>query len=265
MNRKKLFILIAVLFLMGSLIPAYVYAQDAAQIVERSRNRIQAQTTSTRSRMVIRARNGSTTERVIDQYSKDDAQGNHRMVIVFQSPSSVSGTRFLTIENANRGNDQWIFQPSLGNRARRLVASEGSSSFLGTDLSNDDIASLNRKTDLDNHRLLREDTLSGRACYVIESVPKDSSYQYSKMILWVDKENYVNYRVELYDRRGTQVKLLEIVELREIQGRLTPVETRMTTLAAGTSTTIYSDIVRYDDNIPESVFTTEYLETGRAR
>jgi hypothetical protein len=39
----------------------------------------------------------------------------------------------------------------------------------------------------------------------------------------------------------------------------------MTTLAAGTSTTIYSDIVRYDDNIPESVFTTEYLETGRAR
>jgi outer membrane lipoprotein-sorting protein len=146
-----------------------------------------------------------------------------------------------------------------------LVASEGASSFLGTDLSNDDIASMNRKTDLDNHRLLREDTLSGRVCYVIESTPRDSSYQYSKMILWVDKENYVNHRVELYDRRGTQVKLLEIVELREIQGRLTPVETRMTTIAAGTSTTIYSDIVRYNDNIPESVFTTEYLETGRAR
>jgi negative regulator of sigma E activity len=124
---------------------------------------------------------------------------------------------------------------------------------------------MNRKTDLDNHRLLREDTLAGRACYVIESTPKDASYQYSKMILWIDKENYVNHRVELYDRRGTQAKVLEIIELREIQGRLTPVETRMTTIAAGTSTTIYSDIVRYNDNIPESVFTTEYLETGRAR
>ncbi|GHU60251.1 hypothetical protein FACS189444_6880 [Spirochaetia bacterium] len=38
-----------------------------------------------------------------------------------------------------------------------------------------------------------------------------------------------------------------------------------TTLAAGTSTTIYMDIIKYDDPIPEGVFTTAYLETGRAR
>jgi hypothetical protein len=39
----------------------------------------------------------------------------------------------------------------------------------------------------------------------------------------------------------------------------------MSTLATGTSTDLKSDIVKYDDPIPETVFTTTYLETGRAR
>ena len=263
---KKLLLITGVFILTGGIL----FSQSASltnadTIIENSRNRIDADTTSTRSRMVIKARNGSTTERVIDQYSKDDPQGNSRTVIVFQSPASIAGTRFLTRENANRANDQWIFQPSLGNRARRLVASEGASSFLGTDLSNDDIASMNRKTDLDTHKLLREEKLNNRDCYVIESTPKDSGYQYSKMIHWIDKETFVNYKIELYDRRGNQIKVFESLEFKEYQGRLTPVETRMTTIAAGTSTTIYVDIIRYDDNIPDVVFTTEFLETGRIR
>ena len=259
---KSLFLVFITLVFFLS--PSLLTAQDATAIVQRSRDRIQAETTSTRSRMVITARGGSTSERVIDQYSKDDASGNSRTVIVFQSPASVAGTRFLTIENPSRANDQWIFLPSAG-RVRRIAAAEGSGSFIGTDFSYDDIASVNRKTDLDNHRLLREETLNSRECYVIESVPKDSSYQYSRMIIWIDRENFVNYRAELYDRRGNQVKLLEILELRDFQGRLTPVQTRMTTLASGTSTTLISEIVRYDDNIPEIVFTQEFLETGRAR
>ena len=120
-NRKILFSAALILLAAGMLHAQ----QSAAEIIDKSRKRIQSETVSTRSRMEIRAKNGNITERVIDQYSKDDAQGNSRTVIVFQSPSSVAGTRFLTRENANRDNDQWIFQPSLGNRARRLVASEG--------------------------------------------------------------------------------------------------------------------------------------------
>jgi hypothetical protein len=100
---------------------------------------------------------------------------------------------------------------------------------------------------------------------VIESIPKDSSYQYSKMLQWIDKANRVTRKMELYDRRGTLVKVLEMKALKDIQGRLTPHETKMTSVAAGTSTTIYVEIIKYDDQIPEGVFTTQYLETGRAR
>ena len=240
-----------------------LYAQDAEAIVRSSRDRIKADTVSTRSRMVIQAKGGSTTERLIDQYSKDSPKGK-RAVIVFQKPETVAGTRFLTMENESGADDRWIFLPALG-KVRRVAASEGSGSFVGTDFSYDDISSASRSAGLDAHTLLREEELDGVVCYVIQSTPKDNSYQYSKMIQWIAKDTKIIMKIELYDKKNTLVKVAEMSGLKEVQGRLTPTVTKMTTIAAGTSTTIFMDIIKYDDPIPDSVFTTAYLETGRTR
>jgi outer membrane lipoprotein-sorting protein len=258
MDRKKL-VLTAAFALAGALA---LGAQDAAAIVEKSRNRIEAATVQTRSKMLISAKSGAVTERVMDQYAKEDARGNNRSVIVFQSPASIAGTRFLTIENAGRDDDRWIFLPSLG-KVRRIAASEGSGSFVGTDLSYDDVSSQDRNVELDSHRIIREEALRGAACYVIESAPKDTGYQYSKMIHYIDKATFVNYKIELYDKRGAQVKVFEVLDLKDVQGRLTPMTTKMTSLAAGTSTTINVDIIKYDEAVPDGVFTPAFLETGR--
>jgi hypothetical protein len=238
-----------------------VYAQDAGQIVRSSRDRIKADTVSTRSRMEIRAKDGSISKRLIDQYSKDGPKGN-RTVIVFQEPATVAGTRFLTMENPGGADDRWIYLPGIG-KVRRLAASEGSGSFMGTDFSYDDISSTSRDASLDTHTLLREETLNGSLCYVIQSTPKDSAYQYSKMILWITKDTNITMKIEMYDKRNTLVKTAEMSGLKDVQGRLTVMETKITTLAAGTSTTIFTDRIEYDARIPESVFTTAYLETGR--
>ncbi|GHU61456.1 hypothetical protein FACS189445_3470 [Spirochaetia bacterium] len=243
---------------------ASLSAQDAETIVRASRNRIEAATTSSRSRMVITAKNGSTTERVIDQYAKDDAQGNERMVIVFQSPATVKGTRFLTIDKSAGDSDRWIFLPNLG-KVRRIAASEGGGNFMGTDFSYDDMSSANRAVEKDTYTVLREENLKGADCYVIQSVSRDDSFQYSKIISWIDKSSYINYQSEMYDRRGNLFKVMESGALKDIQGRLTSTQITVRTVSAGTATTIYMDIIKYDDPIPESVFTTAYLETGRAR
>jgi hypothetical protein len=247
-----------------------LYAQSAEFIVRESRNRITADTISTRSRMVIQAKNGSVSERLIDQYSKDGPKGG-RTVVVFQRPATVAGTRFLTMENPGSPDDRWIFLPGIGT-VRRMAASEGSGSFVGTDFSYDDIASTSRNANLDTHTMLREESLNVAeagtdgavtACYVIQSVPKDSSYQYSKMILWIAKDTKITLKLELYDRRNMLVKVAEMSGIRDVQGRLTTTVTKMTTLASGSSTTIYMDIIKYDDPVPEAVFTTAFLETGR--
>ncbi|MDR2803748.1 MAG: outer membrane lipoprotein-sorting protein [Treponema sp.] len=241
-----------------------VFAQDAAAIVQAAKDRIHTETESSRSRMVITAKNGSTSERVIDQYSKDDANGYARAVIMFQSPATVRGTRFLSIDNASGKSDQWIFLPNVG-KVRRIASSESGGNFMGTDFSYDDM-SVDREVDRDTHTILREETLDGNMCYVIQSVPKDSGdFQYSKTIAWIDKANYRTYKREMYDKRGTVEKLMEISGYRDVQGQDTPMQTKLSTIVAGTSTTIYIDIIKYNDPIPEGVFTTAYLETGRVR
>jgi outer membrane lipoprotein-sorting protein len=267
---KKVLFLTAALAA-GLSFTAAAQSPDAAAIVRESRNLINAGTVSTRSRIVTTARNGRTSEQVIDQYSKKDAEGRARTLVVFQQPENVRNTRFLTLENTRGSDEQWIFMPSLKkdsqtqNRARRIEGSEGGGSFMGTDFSYDDMSLQTRNSDSDTHRLLREEALNGAPCYVIESTPGDSGFLYSKYVQWIEGETKIPRKIELYDKRGTAVKVLEILEAREVQGRLTPNITKITTLAAGTSTTIYMDIIKYDDPIPEGVFTRQYLETGRGR
>jgi outer membrane lipoprotein-sorting protein len=238
-------------------------SKDAVSVMNSAKNRVKTETISSRSRMVITAKDGSMSERVIDQYSKDGPNGA-RTVIVFQRPANVAGTRFLTMDNASGGQDLWIFLPSLG-RVRRVAASESGGSFMGTDFSYDDISTVDREISLDTHTLLREEALNGKSCYVIQSVPKDNSYQYSKTITWIDKASFLIYKSEMYNRRGEMIKVMEMSGFSDVQGRLTPMQTKISTVGAGTSTTIFMEIIKYDDPIPEGVFTTAYLETGRTR
>ena len=257
MKRTILFFVTLALSVMG------ISAQDAAAVLNAARNQANADTVSSRSRMVITARNGSTTERLIDQYSKDGPNGS-RMVIVFQRPANVAGTRFLTMDNASGGEDRWIFLPNLG-KIRRIAASESGGSFMGTDFSYDDMSMMNRDIALDTHSILREEELNGVTCYVIQSIPRGSGFVYSKTITWIGKDNNLIYKGEMYDQRGTLLKAMEMSDYRDVQGRQTPMQTKLSTVAAGTFTTIFMDIIKYDDPIPEGVFTTAYLETGRVQ
>lgn len=254
---KRFISLFALIALAGGL----VFAQSAEEIMKTSRDRIKADTVSTRARMVIKAKDGGLTERLVDQFTSTE-NGMTKTIIIFQKPATVAGTRFLTIGPKGKTGDQWIFLPSLG-KVRRIAASEGSASFMGTDLSYDDLSSADRDVSLDSYALLREESLDGKPCWVIEAKPKDSAYQYSRMVAWIEKSTYIALKMELYDKKGALQKVMEMGEVKTIQGRLTPTVTTMTTVQAKTSTTIYMDIMKYDDPIPASVFTERFLLTGR--
>ncbi len=242
---------------------ALVGAQDADAIMRSTKNLVEYKTLSTRSRMVVTAKDGSTSELMIDQYSKDGPNGS-RMMIVFQKPATVAGTRFLSMDNDRGGTDQWMYLPGLG-KVRRLAASESGGSFMGTDFSYDDISASARAVEKDTHTLLREEDLNGHACYVIQSVPKDDDFQYAKTISWIDKKTNLSYKNEMYNKRGELEKVMETQSYKDIDGKMTAVQMKVSSVAAGTSTTIFLDIVKYDSPIPESVFTTRYLETGRVK
>jgi hypothetical protein len=256
-----------------------LYAQNVESIVRNSCNRINAETISTRSRGVYQTESGTVSEWVFDQYSKDGPNGK-RLIIVFQSPNFVKGNRILTLEKPGSEDDCWINISFLGRVVRmnpeysRTIfmdrpVDSNLSGFIergfpgGNDFSYDDIVFANRNVSLDSHTLLREETVGGTAYYVIQSIPKNNAYLYSKMILWIAKDTLITMKIELYDKDNTLVKIGEMSDLKEVQGHLITTVTKMSTLATRSSTTIFTDIIKYNDNIPEGVFTIKYLETGR--
>ena len=60
-------------------------------------------------------------------------------------------------------------------KVRRLVASNKKDSFVGTDLSYGDI--IGHKVQEWHHVLVKEETIDGQACYVVESTPHSDAVQ----------------------------------------------------------------------------------------
>lgn len=262
MNRIALLFAMAVLAASGYAAPD-LSADEAEDVIRASRTRVSFVSKSTRSRMVIVDRGGNVAERVVDQYTLEgNGKAGLRKMFVFQKPASVANTRFLTVSNPRGSEDRWIFLPAL-RKVRRISAGEGSGSFLGTDLSYDDLSSSDRDPGLDTHEMTGEEKVGDRSCVVVRSVPRDSGYQYSKMVSWIEKGTYLLARSEYYDRKGELTKVMELLSAEVRQDRLIPIVIKMSTVAAGTSTTIHTDIVKYDEAIPESIFTAKFLETGR--
>lgn len=231
------------------------------EIAENVENRSVGDTTHALVGLRLTDSNGQVSERVIEQYGLKTADGLIRNVIIFHRPPSVEGTRFLTIENADRDDDQWIYLPAL-QRVRRIAAGEGDSSFMGTDFTYDDLQS--RDINDYSYSLLREETFDGRPTYVVEMRavdPDDSSY--SRSIQWVDAERWIPLKIELYDEENELLKINTVTRLEQVQGHWTIINNRMENVQTGHTTELFVQRFVYDEALPEGLFTRRYLETGR--
>ncbi len=236
---------------------------SAGDVMKRVRERESVTTLQTRVRMQLVDKGGSTSERLIDQFSVTE-KGVTKTAIIFQAPASVKDTRFLSIRGASGTEDRWIFLPALG-KVRRLAASEGGASFMGTDFSYDDLSAVSsRPADADEYRLVSAETVAGRTVYVVEVKPKDSAGSaYSRSVQTVPSDTWIASRIELYDREGTLVKVNEILETRSVDGRTVPAKSVMRNVRTGHSTTLLVEKIIFDKPIPAGVFTVKFLETGR--
>ena len=252
----------ATLFLCVLSVPMGLSALTGRDIAESVDNRPNGSSSHTLVQMELTDKNGSVNTRVIEEYSMDSDDDLGQVVIVFHSPASVKNTRFLVMEKqGDADDDKWIYLPAL-QRVRRIAASEGDQSFMGTDFSYDDMSSI----DIDEYEysLLREETLNGIDCYVVEAVPLDpEDKQYSKLVSWVQKDSWVNRKVEMYDKKGDLLKTLETIRVETVQGYETPIETKMTNVQDDHSTVLTVQKVKYDEKYPSGLFSTRFLQSGR--
>jgi len=181
-------------------------------------------------------------------------EGDNSLTI-FTNPRD-RGTRFL-----KRGDDLWMFFPE----AEDLVKISGhmlNQGMMGSDFSYQDMMESDKLTDLYDYRLIGEEELAGRPCYLLEGIAiegKEVSYYRRKS--WVDQERFIGLKEELYAKSGRLLKEMKVKRVEQIEGRWYPVESVMEDkLRVNTSTTFVIKTIEFNPEIPAGTFTLENMQ-----
>jgi outer membrane lipoprotein-sorting protein len=181
-------------------------------------------------------------------------EGDNSLTI-FTNPRD-RGTRFL-----KRGDDLWMFFPE----AEDLVKISGhmlNQGMMGSDFSYQDMMESDKLTDLYDYRLIGEEELNGRQCYLLEGIAiegKEVSYYRRKS--WVDQERFIGLKEELYAQSGRLLKEMKVKRVEQIEGRWYPVESVMEDkLRVNTSTTFVVKTIEFNPEIPAATFTLENMQ-----
>ena len=258
---NKILLITALMLSPGFLSSPDVSAQPGGQeIMEKVYHNPSGDDVEGRLTMTLINRQGERRVRNLQQYTKDFGDVEKR-IMFFLSPADVQGTSFMNWSYADGSDDdQWIYLPAL-RRVLRISSDGKGDYFMGSDFTYDDLGE--RHPDEDNHELTGEETIDGKACWVIESTPKDPDYMYSKTVTWVMKDNYIGLKREFYDDRGRHLKTLAIKDYDQINGFWTILETEMKNVQRDHTTHMQFSDVKINQGIPDRMFTERNMMLGQ--
>lgn len=211
-------------------------------------------------RMTLTNSRGDARVREIKQYSKDFGS-EEKKIMFFLSPADVRDTSFMnwSYDEAGRDDDQWIYLPAL-KKVKRISSDSKSDYFMGSDFTYDDLG--DRHPSEDAHTLLREETVNGEACYVVESIPNEKDYMYSRTITWIVKDRWVGAKKEFYDEDGDLLKILTVKKYEQISGYWIILDTEMRNVQQEHTTLMEMEHVALDSGIDDDTFTERIMRRG---
>ena len=77
---------------------------------------------------------------------------------------------------------------------------------MGSEFAYEDIAS--QEVAKYTYKYIGEETLDGKATFVIERYPVDKKSGYTKQVVWYDKAEYIPLKIDFYDRKDALLKTL---------------------------------------------------------
>jgi len=203
---------------------------------------------------------GDTRVRKIKQFIRDF--GNvEKKIMFFIAPADVKNTSFMnwSYDEEGKDDDQWIYLPAL-KKIKRISSDSKGDYFMGSDFTYDDLG--DRKPSKDTHKILRTEKLNGLDCYVVESIPKDEDYMYSKTITWVVKDRWYGLKKEFYDEDGELLKTLKLNKADNIKGYWIIADVEMNNVQKNHKTHMQLSQIKIDTGIPASKFTQRMMKRG---
>ena len=230
------------------------------QIVEKAYNLPTGDDQASVLTMTLTNKSGQTRVRKIQQYTKQIGDVE-KSIMFFLTPADVKNTSFMnwSYDNSDKADDQWIYLPAL-KKVKHISSDSKSDYFMGSDFTYDDLG--DRKLDADVHKLLKEETIDGHACYVVESKSKDEDYMYSKTKTWIRKDNFVGMKKEFYDEDGELLKILTIKKVEKISGFWVISHSEMKNVQKNHKTSIVLSSIKINTGVPASKFTERMMMRG---
>ena len=185
--------------------------------------------------------------------------GKDYALTLITAPARDAGQTFL-----KRSTEMWNWNPSI-NRLIKLPPSMMSQGWMGSDYTNDDILKESSVVNDYIHKVEAEETIDGRLCYRIRMDAKeDAAVIWGHQVRWIDKNEFLFLRAELYDEDGMLVRTETGSEIKTMDGRLIP--TKIELLPAdepGNRTVLLISEIKFNIPVGESFFSQQNMKNIR--
>lgn len=193
------------------------------------------------------------------EYLSYSSNFGEKNLIIYQKPSRVKGQKMLM---TNHADDIWYYNART-KRVRKLATHAKKQKFEGSDFSYEDMGTGDAFiTDFET-KLIGDEKKQDADCYKVELTKKQNSdIAYSKLVMWVNKENFVPLTIDYHDEKNPDVllKTLVVSDIETIQGIPTGKKMMMINLADNTHTTMTIKEVKYNMELDDELFTERGLD-----
>jgi len=242
--------------LMSAIAASCVFAMSADEIMNKSNivNYYSGNDGKAQVKMFITDSQGRQRKRIFSILRKNiEKGGEQKFYVYFKEPTDVEGMVYMVWKHPGKDDDRWLYMPAL-DLVKRIAATDKRSSFVGSDFVYEDVSG--RLPEEDNHEIQSE----GEDFYIIKSTPKDPKMvEFSYYISYISKENFLPVKVEYYNKEEALSRVVETMNVKEIQGYPTIVNYRAKNLETGSETVMNFTDMKYDIGLPDDVFTERYL------
>ena len=229
---------------------------SADQIIKKVNELFNPSSNYAKSKMTIVTTSGSKRTFVYEAWGKGAGE---KSLIRYLEPRRVKGQATLMLNHAD---DIWMYFPRT-QRVRKLATHAKKQKMQGSDFSYEDMGGGDSFIDDYSPTRLADEKMEGKECYKLELTRKpDSDSTYSRLIIWVIKENYIPVVIDYYDEDRPDRLLKRLVQsnIQVIDGLPTAMKIVMFNKTDNTQTEMEMLEVRYNIELDDSMFTERGLK-----
>jgi outer membrane lipoprotein-sorting protein len=184
--------------------------------------------------------------------------GEQKYYTYFKKPSDVSRLTFMVWKNPEANDKRWLYVPSV-DLVKQISADDKNSSFVGSDFTYEDVSG--RHWNEDNHTLVSsEETIDGKAAYLISSKPVEKYKGFAEKKSWIDQETFLPLKEEYYSDKDKLIRVFTAAKIEVIDGITTVTQRVMENVKKKQVTTVQFDKITYNGGIEDKIFTERYLK-----